>query len=359
MKNRMRVFVKGYEYVDFKRVLLRGGAGGNGCVSWHQEPFTRGKRADGADGGDGGRVVFVADEKVLCFKNVPHTIIGNRGGHGKGNCRIGAAGKDHIIRVPEGTVIYDNSNEIADLSQSNQQYVGVTGGAGGRGNTGGNPRTRVREYGSEETLGLPGEERRLELELKTIADVGLVGLPNAGKSTFLNAISNAKSKTAPYLFTTLTPHLGTIFFEDHYCLKVADIPGIIVGAADNVGLGVSFLRHIERCKVLLYILDMSSQEGVVHPVEALRALKHEIRSYSPEMLERPALIAANKMDSGDEAWDSFKALKQEANLPVFPISALRKMGVDKILKASRMLTEKEKENQINTNTKINTVINDE
>ncbi len=308
--------------IDQATIFVKAGDGGRGCVSFRREKFVPKGGPDGGDGGDGGSVIIraVTGEQSLVALRYQPNWTAERGGLGKGKKQHGARGQSCIIKVPVGTLVFDaESNELlADLKEENQEFLAAEGGKGGKGNTRFVTSTnRVPRYAQP---GIPGEEKYLDLELKTIADVGLVGYPNAGKSTLLRAISAARPKTAPYPFTTLSPHVGVIETDDYRRFTVADIPGLIDGAADNVGLGHDFLRHIERCNLLCFVLDLGAVDGR-DPLDDLAALRRELERYEPALAKRPFIIAANKIDL-EPASDNLRRLQQvEPNSTIIPIGA--------------------------------------
>jgi len=281
-------------FVDRVRIRVVAGAGGNGCCSFRREKYIPRGGPDGGDGGDGGDVVIVASPRLHSLLDLRYhpNWKGKRGVHGMGKDQHGAAGAHTEIRVPCGTVIRDADTGalLADLTRDGQRYVAAHGGRGGRGNprfaSSTNRAPRFAEKGE------PGEEAFLQIELKLIAEVGIVGLPNAGKSTLLAAISAARPKIDSYPFTTITPNLGVVELPGFRSLTVADIPGIIEGAAEGKGLGHDFLRHIERTKVLLFLVDLADD----HPVKTRRVLENELAQHSPVFAERPRVYALNKAD---------------------------------------------------------------
>eukprot|EP00048_Salpingoeca_helianthica_P003527 m.68127 g.68127 ORF g.68127 m.68127 type:complete len:404 (+) comp12754_c0_seq1:27-1238(+) len=336
--NRKKSFINAKEkrFVDFKRVWLKGGDGGLGCVSWHQEPFERFATADGSHGGHGGAVIFRGDATISSLENILSSYSGHDGEHGRGKGRHGANAQDMYIQVPLGTLIMQNQEILRDMMHDGEEFIAATGGQGGRGNTHG--KDFRREPNDERAKGKPGTSGRYELELKSLADIGLVGLPNAGKSSFLAAVSNAHPKIAPYPFTTLNPYLGVVDFPDFFRLTVADIPGIVPRAHLNVGLGLSFLRHIERSKILLFIVDMSGSDGSLRPDLALQVLRAELEAYQPGLTNRPAVVAANKMDKeGAEA--NLAAIEHLVGLPVMPICARTGAGIRELTYRLRALVE--------------------
>ena len=290
-------------FVDECGLNVRGGDGGAGCISFRREgPVVHGG-PNGGDGGKGGDVWLVADRNVaslLAFRDHPHRRA-TSGAHGKGKDLHGRRGEDLQVYVPEGTVIFelDGDTVLADLSRHGDRFLAAAGGRGGRGNA--KFLSNKRRAPSFAEQGESGEERWLRLELKLMADVALVGFPNAGKSTFISRISAAKPKIADYPFTTLTPQLGVVRIDDHE-LVVADIPGLIEGASEGKGLGLQFLRHIERARVLCLLLDLVAVDET-SPEEQERVLLHELASYRPELLERPRLVVGTKADIADPAAD--------------------------------------------------------
>ncbi|NQZ68058.1 MAG: GTPase ObgE [Lentisphaeria bacterium] len=323
-------------FVDKVKVKVRAGSGGNGCSSFRRERNLPKGGPDGGDGGNGGNVIFEANENNMnlnALKYLNHYEADN-GEHGKGKQLHGHTGKDVIIYVPPGTCVKefeDVDNEyfelvfVADLDEHGSRYVAATGGNGGRGNMHfATSRNRAPRKCEEGTL---GEEKEFELELKIIADVGLVGYPNAGKSSFLDAVTNATPEMAPYPFTTLTPNIGILNYpEDLTHITIADIPGLIEGASDNVGLGHDFLRHVERTKVLLYVLDMAGTDGR-EPWDDLVHLQKELELYNPLLADFPGIIAANKMDE-EIAEEKLATLRTKTDMEIFPICTILEEGLD-------------------------------
>ena len=319
-------------FADSAKIYIRSGKGGDGHVSFRRELFVAAGGPDGGDGGRGGDVIFEVDDglnTLTDFRHVRKYVAGDGEQGGKRRCH-GADGEDLIVKVPEGTVI------IADMSGENRREVILKGGKGGLGNM--HFATSTMQVPKYAQPGQPAQELWVQLELKVIADVGLVGFPNVGKSTLLSRVSNARPKIANYHFTTLNPHLGVVDLQDGQGFVMADIPGLIEGASQGIGLGHDFLRHIERTKVLVHVVDAASVEGR-DPVEDIRTINAELKAYNPSLLERPQVIAANKVDSiyntGEEDWeDPVERLKREfepEGIQVFAISAVTGQGVKELL----------------------------
>ena len=284
------------QFVDECGLNVRGGDGGAGCVAFRREAHVAKGGPDGGDGGDGGSVWLVADHNVaslIAFKDHPHRRAGN-GTHGQGKRRHGASGSDTMVQVPVGTAIRAQSGEmLADLAADGDRWLAAAGGQGGHGNA--RFSTRQNRAPAFAEQGEAGEQRWLRLELKLLADVALIGFPNAGKSTLISRISAARPKIADYPFTTLEPNLGVVRTDDDFEMVVADIPGLIAGASDGRGLGHRFLRHTERARVLVVLVDLASMDET-SPAEQQRVLLEELGAYRPELLERPRILAASKAD---------------------------------------------------------------
>lgn len=284
-------------FVDYVEVFCKGGDGGNGCVSFRREKYVPRGGPDGGDGGKGGDVVLVADPHLITLYDLrlkPH-LRAERGRHGQGNCRHGRSGEDLVVRVPLGTVVREGEKILADLSRPGQRFVVAKGGRGGRGNARfASPTNRAPRRFEE---GQPGQERTVALELKLIADIGLVGLPNAGKSTLLRRLTAATPEVAPYPFTTRQPYLGVLERSLDERLTIADIPGLIEGAHKGSGLGDRFLRHIERTKVLVHIVAVKMDDGDLNRLwDDYRIVRGEIAAYSQVLARRPELVVINKID---------------------------------------------------------------
>ena len=327
-------------FADSAKIYIRSGKGGDGHVSFRRELFVAAGGPDGGDGGRGGDVIFEVDDglnTLTDFRHVRKYVAGDGEQGGKRRCH-GADGEDLIVKVPEGTVIkdFESGKVIADMSGENRREVILKGGKGGLGNM--HFATSTMQVPKYAQPGQPAQELWVQLELKVIADVGLVGFPNVGKSTLLSRVSNARPKIANYHFTTLNPHLGVVDLQDGQGFVMADIPGLIEGASQGIGLGHDFLRHIERTKVLVHVVDAASVEGR-DPVEDIRTINAELKAYNPSLLERPQVIAANKVDSiyntGEEDWeDPVERLKREfepEGIQVFAISAVTGQGVKELL----------------------------
>ncbi len=289
-------------FVDEANLEVAGGDGGNGCLSFRREKFVPKGGPDGGDGGGGGSVVLVADPDVGTLLPFRYRSIfrAERGRHGQGACKTGRSGRDVVVRVPPGTVVSDaaDGTALADLSRAGDRFVAARGGRGGRGNA--RFATPTNRAPRRHEPGQAGEARRLRLELKLLADVGLVGMPNAGKSTLISRISAARPKIADYPFTTLAPHLGVVDRGDFRSFVVADIPGLIEGAHRGVGLGHRFLRHVERCRLLLHLVDPTAPGR--DPVADIRVIEAELRRYRAELGRKPRILVLTKDDAvQDEA----------------------------------------------------------
>ncbi len=317
-------------FVDRAQISVKAGDGGRGCTAYAQPPYIRYPYPDGGDGGDGGDVIIRADPNMatLLDFHFRHEFKAERGGHGGSNTKTGKRGADLMIRVPLGTVIQDaqTGDVLRDLTQPDEQVTVVGGGRGGWGNA-----SRSRSASQEATPGAPGEARRLTLELKLIADVGLVGFPNAGKSSLLARISTARPKVAAYPFTTRYPVLGVVRIDDERSVVACDIPGLIEGAHEGRGLGIQFLRHIERTRLLVHLIDMAAVDGR-DPLEAFHQLNRELTAYSEALGRRPQVIAANKMDLPDARVNLTK-FQQQITIPVYPISCATGEGIPALLQA--------------------------
>lgn len=321
-------------FADSAKIFIKSGKGGDGHVSFRRELFVAAGGPDGGDGGKGGDIIFEVDEglnTLTDFRMKRKYVAGDGEPGGKRRCH-GADAKNLIIKVPEGTVIkdFESGKVIADMSGENRREVILRGGKGGFGNM--NFATATMQVPKFAKPGQPGKEMFVLLELKVIADVGLVGFPNVGKSTLLSRVSNAKPKIANYHFTTLDPHLGVVDVKGAGGFVMADIPGLIEGASEGVGLGHDFLRHIERTKVLVHVVDAASTEGR-DPVEDIKTIMNELKGYDENLLDRPQVIAANKIDAiYDEENDNIKRIREAfPDIKVFPISGVSGKGIPELL----------------------------
>ena len=321
-------------FADSAKIFIKSGNGGDGHVSFRRELFVAAGGPDGGDGGRGGDVIFEVSDglnTLTDFRHIRKYAASNGEPGGKRRCH-GKDGNDIIIKVPEGTVIKDFESDkvIADMSGKNRREVILKGGKGGIGNM--HFATSTMQVPNFAKPGQPGIELWVKLELKVIADVGLVGFPNVGKSTLLTKVSNARPKVANYHFTTLNPHLGVVDLDGGNGFVMADIPGLIEGAGDGVGLGHDFLRHIERTKVLVHVVDAASTEGR-DPVEDIKTIIAELKKYNPKLLDKPQVIAANKMDCVLEGREDILKRIAETfpNIDIYPISGVSGEGIDKLL----------------------------
>jgi GTP-binding protein len=323
-------------FIDRVKIHVQGGHGGNGVTAFRREKFVPRGGPSGGDGGRGGDVWIVADSSLNTLLHLRYNPehIAERGRHGEGSNCSGREGEDRIVRVPVGTQIFESTSGelLQDLAADGARWLAAKGGRGGFGNshfaTSTNRAPRYHQIGSE------GEELELQLELKLLADVGLVGFPNAGKSTLISTISAAKPKIADYPFTTLEPHLGVVDLGDFRTFVVADMPGLIEGAHKGAGLGDRFLRHIERTKLLLHLVDVSAATGR-DAVADYRAVNHELRSYNPDLAERPQIVVATKIDALDEP-ERLASLKRQAaadGLPFYEISSVTNKGTKELVAA--------------------------
>lgn len=319
-------------FIDQARVFVKGGDGGNGVVAFRREKYVPLGGPSGGDGGRGGSVVFIADEgmsTLMDFRYNRH-FKAARGVHGQGKNMHGARAEDLIVRVPAGTVIKDDESGevIADLVRPGQEAVVARGGRGGKGNA--RFATSINKAPSFAENGEPGEERWIRMELKLLADAGLVGFPNAGKSTLISRISAARPKIADYPFTTLVPNLGVVATREHNSFVVADIPGLIEGAHEGAGLGHDFLRHIERTRVIIFVLD-AAQTDERDVVEDYRILRRELELHNPDLASRPYIVVANKMDVPEANDNALRLAQALGDEKIFHISAVTGEGTDELV----------------------------
>lgn len=324
-------------FADSAEIYIRSGKGGDGHVSFRRELYVPAGGPDGGDGGRGGDLIFEVDDGINTlneFRHIRKYCAQDGEAGGKRRCH-GADGEDLIVKVPEGTIVKDaeTGKVITDMSHENRREIILKGGSGGKGNQHyATPTMQVPKYAQP---GRSGKEMRVTLELKVIADVGLVGFPNVGKSTFLSRVTNAKPKIANYHFTTLNPNLGVVDLEGTDGFVIADIPGLIEGASEGIGLGHEFLKHIERTKVIIHMVDAASVEGR-DPLDDIKKINAELEAYNPELLKKPQVIAANKIDVfyGDDEETTLTLLREEfepQGIKVFPISAVAGKGVKELL----------------------------
>ena len=322
------------KFVDEIKIKVKAGDGGRGCISFRREKFIPKGGPDGGNGGDGGDVIFVATTSYNTLSHLrgKKLIKAKRGEHGRGKDQYGKKGEDAIVYVPVGTIVKDlkTGEVIADLIEDGMKVVVAKGGKGGRGNKCFVSPTNRAPYYAEE--GKPGEEKELLLELKLIADVGLIGYPNAGKSTLISVISNAKPKIADYPFTTLTPNLGVVDYNEKFSFVVADIPGLIEGASKGKGLGLQFLKHIERTKIFVHLLDSTILDAD-KILQRYHSIRNELKNYNPELLNKKEIVVITKIDAIPE--DALKQIiskiKEEIKRDPIPISSVTKKGLDKLI----------------------------
>ena len=320
-------------FIDEVRILVKAGDGGNGCLAFRREKFVPRGGPSGGDGGRGGDVILVSSEHentLLKFRYNPEHKA-ERGRHGEGSNRTGSDGQSLEVQVPVGTVVYDESTgaRLYDFTHPGERFTVASGGRGGKGNA--RFATSTHQAPTEHEPGRPGEEKRLRLELKLLADVGLVGFPNAGKSTLISRVSAARPKIADYPFTTLEPNLGVVELPDYRSFVVADIPGLIEGAHEGHGLGIQFLRHIERTRLLVHLVDVSEASGR-DPVQDFETVMDELASFSRDLVSKPMLVAASKMDV---AQDPARVLAlrlhvAERGMAYFEISSATGLGIEKL-----------------------------
>lgn len=318
-------------FVDEVKIKVIAGDGGDGCTAFRREKFVPNGGPDGGNGGKGSNIVFVVDKGLRTLLDLKYKkeIKGNRGEHGSGKNKFGKNAEDIVIKVPEGTVVTDFNTGmvIADLINDKDTAIIAYGGRGGRGNkafaTPNNPAPDISEHGE------PGEERLIKVELKMLADVGLVGLPSVGKSTILSQVSRANPKIAAYHFTTLSPNLGVVTTKNNKVFVMADLPGLIEGASKGEGLGDKFLKHAERTRIICHVVDMGSSEGR-DPYEDYVLINNELKEFSDKLINKKQIIIANKMDL-EGASENLKKFKEKVDAPIFEISAINNDGLDKLI----------------------------
>ncbi len=322
-------------FIDKARITVRAGDGGNGCVSFHREKYIAAGGPDGGDGGCGGHIILQVDDNLSTLMDFRYKrkYTAEKGVDGSGQRKSGKDGKSLTIRVPRGTLVRDaETNEIIQDMSGDEPYILCRGGKGGWGNT--HFATPTRQAPRFAKSGLPGESHDVVLELKLLADVGLIGFPNVGKSTLLSVVSRANPKIANYHFTTLYPNLGVVYVDEGVSFVMADIPGIIEGANEGAGLGHDFLRHIDRCRLLVHVVDVSGCEGR-DPVADFDAINQELRQYSPELAQRPQIVAANKTDimPDDTLLAALRAHVEALGYPLYTISAAAHQGTRELTRA--------------------------
>jgi GTPase len=321
-------------FIDEAQIFVEAGDGGRGCVSFRREKYIPKGGPDGGDGGKGGDVVLLADRNLATLLDFRYKrrYRAGRGEHGRGSDQTGRAGEDCVIRVPVGTMVraQESGERLEDFISDQQRCIIAHGGRGGRGNT--RFKSSTNQAPRYAQPGEAGEAHWLILELKLLADVGLIGLPNAGKSTLLSRLSAARPKVAPYPFTTLVPQLGIVRLRDEQSCVMADIPGLIEGAHAGRGLGHQFLRHVERTRVLLHLVDMAVPDDE-HPLDHFEMVNRELFAYAPMLAEKPQLVVATKMDvaSAKDAWDSFQSVMKARGRRVLAISAVTGEGIGTLL----------------------------
>ena len=322
-------------FIDKTKIFVKAGNGGNGAIAFHREKYVAAGGPDGGDGGHGGSIVLRVDDNLSTLMDFRYKrkYTAPNGEDGRGARCKGKRGEDLVIKVPRGTVVRDaETNEVIRDMSTSEDFVLCKGGRGGWGNQ--HFATPTRQVPRFAKAGLPGEEHEVILELKLLADVGLVGFPNVGKSTLLSVTSNAHPKIANYHFTTLYPNLGVIYVDDGVSFVMADIPGIIEGAAEGAGLGHDFLRHIDRCRLLVHLVDVSGSEGR-DPIADFDAINQELRQYSPELADRPQIVVANKTDllADPARLDAFRAHVEEAGYTFMAMSAATHQGTRELVQA--------------------------
>ena len=333
-------------FVDEVILDVKAGSGGNGVIAFRREKNVPLGGPAGGNGGSGGNIKFIVDEGLSTLLDLKYQklIKADRGEHGQGKNMHGKKAQDKVIKVPIGTVVYEepSGRMICDLTRHLEECVIARGGRGGRGNTA--FRTQANPAPNFSENGEPGEEKRIRVELKVLADVGLVGMPSVGKSTFLSVVTHSKPKIAEYHFTTLHPNLGVVKTSNHNSFVIADLPGLIEGASLGEGLGLQFLKHIERTKVIAHIVDMGSSEGR-DPYDDYLTINEELKAFDESLLKRPTIIIANKMDLPN-AEDNLQIFSQKVKEKIFPVSAITKKGLEPVLEYLQSLVKEMKYNAV-------------
>jgi GTP-binding protein len=324
------------KFIDEATIEVTAGNGGDGCSSFRREKYVPMGGPDGGDGGHGGSVIFRTKEGITTLMDVRYRrhFKAGRGGHGKGKQMTGRSGEDKVVFVPVGSVVFDagTGEFLADLDRSDQDWVAAAGGRGGKGNM--RYVSSTNQAPRKFTKGTMGEKKKLRLELKLLADVGLVGLPNAGKSTLISAVSNARPKVADYPFTTKVPSLGLVRLGDGASFVIADIPGLIEGASEGAGMGIKFLKHIDRTKLILHLIDISDPSHT-DPVESYRGIRSELQAFNPEILDRPEIVVLTKTDLPevrDLVDDTKRVLVDAGAEEIFAVSAPTQDGTNDLMK---------------------------
>ena len=321
-------------FTDYAKITIKSGNGGDGAITFRREKYVAAGGPDGGDGGRGGSIFFQVDPNANTLIDFRYTkkFKAEDGENGSGNNKFGKSGKDLYIKVPLGTIIKDaqTGKVVADLSKEGQEERILKGGRGGKGNT--HFATATRQVPRFAQAGEEGEEKEVILELKLLADVGLLGFPNVGKSTFLSVVTEAKPKIANYHFTTIEPNLGVVKTKNGDSFVIADIPGIIEGASEGIGLGIQFLRHVERTRLLLHVIDVSGTEGR-NPVEDFYTINEELKKYSPKLSEKKQIIVANKVDimQDETNYKELEKLAKKENIEIFKISGVTGEGIEQLL----------------------------
>jgi GTP-binding protein len=319
-------------FLDEVKIYVKAGAGGNGAATFRTEPNVPRGGPSGGDGGNGGSVILVGDEGLSTLLDLSYQqrYVAKAGVAGQGRDKYGRAGEDLLVRVPVGTMVYDQDSgeQLADITAHEQRFIAAQGGKGGRGNI--HFATSTYQAPTKAEEGTPGEDRTLRLELKLLADVGLLGYPNVGKSTFIASVSRARPKIADYPFTTLTPHLGVVALTGSRNFVLADIPGLIEGASEGHGLGHRFLKHVERCRVLLHLVEVS-QDPDRDPIKDHDIINRELASYDPELAKRPQVVALSKLDVSRDDFAHWKGEFEKRGIELAGVSAATKEGVRELL----------------------------
>ena len=342
------------KFVDEAYIDVQAGDGGNGCLSFRREKFVPRGGPDGGDGGDGGSVYLVVDEglNTLADFRYQRMFRAERGQKGMGSDKIGKSGDDLYIKVPLGTLVYDDDTGelIGDMVSQGMELLVAKGGFHGLGNT--RFKSSINRAPRQTTKGTPGEKRKLHLELQVLADVGLLGMPNAGKSTFIRAVSAAKPKVADYPFTTLYPHLGVVRIGHEQSFVIADIPGLIEGAAQGAGLGIQFLKHLSRTRLLLHMVDISSCANTTEILKQIRTIETELQQFGKELEQRERWLVLNKVDllTAEQAEEYCKEVMDQVGetIPVYLISAVSKQGCDELIKKIQGWLDQQKQTKAQT-----------